>query len=51
MGPQVNFISKLKEITTVGVVKARHQKMLELIEFNPKPSDLTMNRLKYVSNT
>jgi hypothetical protein len=37
--------SKLKVITA-GVAKANFKRVLKLYELDPKPSDLTMSRLK-----
>jgi len=48
MGQQLNFISKLK-LLSVGVVKTSlNRALIKLIELNPKPSDLVMNRLKII---
>lgn len=50
MGQQLSFISKLK-LLSVGVVKTslNRANLIKLIELNPKPSDLIMNRLKIIS--
>lgn len=50
MGQQLSFISKLK-LLSVGVVKTslNRANFIKLIELNPKPSDLIMNRLKIIS--
>ena len=50
MGQQLSFISKLK-LLSVGVVKTslNRANLIKLIELNPKPSDLIMNRFKIIS--
>jgi len=48
MGQRVIFSSKLKEKKTVGVVKTNLNKVKKLLDLYPKPSELIMNRLKYV---
>jgi hypothetical protein len=45
MGQQVNIDSKLKKIFG-GVENSNSKKVVKLSLLDPKPSDLTMNKLK-----
>jgi hypothetical protein len=45
MGQQVNVYSKLKSLDE-GVAKASFKRAIKLYVLYPKPSELTMNRLK-----
>lgn len=47
MGQQVNLISELKLLKVkLGTVKTNRNNGVELIELDPKPSDLSMIKLK-----
>ncbi len=48
MGQQVNLISELKllNLNKLGTVKTNRNNGVELIELDPKPSDLSMIKLK-----
>jgi len=47
MGQLVNLLSELKLLKFfVGVVKTNFKKVTKFNKLDPKPSDLTINRLK-----